>query len=44
MAGYDNFEVVDGLREGDRVIISDTERIRHMSKVRIRGLAPSSDR
>jgi HlyD family secretion protein len=44
MAGYDDFEVVDGLREGDRVIISDMERMRHLSKVRIRGRAPASDR
>jgi len=36
IAGFDQFEVIEGLSEGDEVIISDTRDIIHMQEVKVK--------
>jgi HlyD family secretion protein len=36
VASFEAFEVLDGLTEGDEVIISDTSNLQHLTRVRIR--------
>jgi HlyD family secretion protein len=36
LAGVDGWEVLEGLEEGERVIVSDVSTIRHLSEVRWR--------
>lgn len=36
IASFDQFEIVDGLAEGDEVIISDTREVIHMQEIKIK--------
>jgi hypothetical protein len=36
LASFDQYEVVDGLAEGDEVIISDTRDFIHMKEVKVK--------
>jgi hypothetical protein len=36
LSGYDSFEVLDGLAEGDEVILSDMRDYVHLSRVNLK--------
>jgi HlyD family secretion protein len=36
LSGYDSFEVLDGLNEGDEVIVSDMRDYEHLSQVNLK--------